>query len=166
MEVLGHKRIFVDMDDVIAGFNDHYLTNFHKDLRISGLVTDEELWSNVNDYPGDFFYDLPIMDGALEGVNWIKSQGYEVVYLTACPADNYENVANQKHDWIRLKFQDEQSLVVPVVGGKNKARLLQFQGDILIDDFTKNIVAWNNAGGRGIVHTDWPSTLEKLRQML
>lgn len=161
-----HKRIFVDMDDVIAGFNDHYLANFGKDLRISGAVTDEELWDNVHDYPGEFFYDLPVMDGARDGLKWIKDQGYEVVYLTACPAENYENVATQKHDWIRLILEDERSLVVPIVGGKNKARLVQFQGDILIDDFHKNTTAWEASGGRAILHTDWPSTLEALRQML
>lgn len=161
-----HKRIFVDMDDVIAGFNDHYLTNFGKDLRIAGSVTDEELWANVNGYQGDFFYDLPIMEGAQEGVHWIKAQGYEVVYLTACPKEYYENVAQQKHDWIRLKFEDPNSLVVPIVGGKNKARLLQFQGDILIDDFTNNTEAWAAAGGRPIVHKHWDNTIDILRQIL
>lgn len=166
MEPLKHKRIFVDLDDVCAGFNDHYLKHFGKDLRISGAVTDEELWANVNGYEGDFFYDLPVMEGAREGVQWIKDQGYEVVYLTACPSSNYSYVAQQKHDWVRLVFGDEESLVVPIVGGKNKAKVMQFQGDILIDDFKKNTQAWADVGGNPILHTDWGTTLDLLHTMI
>jgi len=166
MDTLKHKRIFVDMDGVLAGFDEHYLKVFGKDIRVKGAVSDDELWANVDSYDGDFFYDLPVLAGAREGVQFLKDNGYEVVYLTACPASNYGYVAQQKHDWIRMVFGDEESLVIPIVGGKNKAKVLQFQGDILIDDYRKNTQAWADAGGNPILHTDWSTTLDMLHTMI
>lgn len=162
---LKHKRLFVDLDGVCAGFDEHYLATFGKDLRL-GAVSDEELWSNVDSYEGDFFYDLPVIDGTREAIQLFKDSGYEVVYLTACPASNYAYVAQQKHDWVRMKLGDEESLVIPIVGGKNKAKVMQFQDDILIDDFRKNTQAWADAGGQPILHTDWKTTLDLLHTMI
>lgn len=159
------KRIFIDLDGVGGDFDGHYLKHFGKDLRIVGAVTDEELWANIDAYDGDFFYDLPVLPGFREAIQWFKDNGFEVIYLTACPASSYEYVARQKHDWVRLVLEDEESLVIPIVGGKNKAKILQFQGDVLVDDFAKNIDAWNLAGGRGILHTDWGITLAKIMNM-
>lgn len=159
------RRIFIDLDGVGADFDGHYLRHFGKDLRIEGAVSDEELWANIDAYDGDFFFDLPVMPGFREAMQWLKDEGIEVIYLTACPADTYEYVARQKHDWVRLVLEDEESLVIPIVGGKNKAKLLQFQGDVLVDDFVKNIIAWNSVGGRGIVHKDWETTRQKIIDM-
>ena len=36
---------------------------------------------------------------------------------------------------------------------------------ILIDDFTKNTVPWDNEGGIAILHTDANKTIEKLEEI-
>lgn len=158
------KRLFVDLDGVCAGFDEHYLATFGKDLR-EGAVSDEELWANVDSYEGDFFYDLPVLPGTQEALQTLRDCGYEIVYLTACPASNYGYVAQQKHDWVRMKLEDQDALVIPIVGGKNKAKLIQFQGDVLIDDFHKNTQAWADAGGEPILHTDWAKSLLTLEAL-
>ncbi len=158
------KIIFVDLDGVCADFDGHYMKTFGKDLR-EGSVSDEELWANVDSYEGDFFYDLPVLPGTREALQALRDMGYEIIFLTACPASNYGYVAQQKHDWVRLVLEETEALVIPIVGGKNKAKIIQSQGNILIDDFHKNTKAWADAGGEPILHTDWESSLNILHTL-
>lgn len=160
------RRLFFDLDGVGAGFDEHYLKHFGKDLRVVGAVTDEELWSNIDGYDGDFFYDLPVIPEALLVFKEFKAMGYDPIILTACPKENYKYIADQKHDWTREKF-DEDQLVIPIVGGKNKARLVQWAGDVLVDDFIKNITAWEEAGGTGVWHQgDWAATKARVHELM
>ena len=38
-------------------------------------------------------------------------------------------------------------------------------GNVLIDDRPKNIEAWENAGGIGILHTSAKETINKLKEL-
>jgi hypothetical protein len=88
-----------------------------------------------------------------------------VIVCTACPRHNYANVARQKRGWVRQHLSHDLP-VLPVTGGKNKALFMHAPGDILIDDFERNIKAWEEEGGVGILHTDFETTYEKLLPLL
>lgn len=145
-------RLFLDMDGVFADFEGAFRTIFGVGCR---EVSDEELWKLVNTRP-TFFYDLPLMPGALEFYNNVRE--YAPIFLTACPRTGYADVAEQKKAWIR-KHVCKDALILPIMGSHNKHLFIQDAGDVLIDDYHKNIKRWNDAGGIGITHHgDWTGT--------
>ncbi|MDO8312157.1 MAG: hypothetical protein Q7T25_09470, partial [Sideroxyarcus sp.] len=85
---------------------------------------------------------------------------------TACPMSNYQNIAVPKHDWVRRNVGHD-LLLLAVWGGRNKWLFMQQPGDILIDDFEKNLTPWNDAGGVGILHQgDFEATKTALRKII
>lgn len=49
---------------------------------------------------------------------------------------------------------------------KDKPKFMHNQGDILIDDFEKNINNWTYHGGVGILYTSYENTLERLNSII
>jgi len=151
--------VYVDSDGVVADFEAYYEEAFkHR----HDSVADAEMWKNINAH-GQFFANLPAMNGAIEGIKKIQ-QTHDVVILTACPKSDYQRAAEQKKAW--FKAIDPNLIVLPVLGGKNKYLFMQKPGDVLIDDFDKNIEPWNAAGGFGIVHKNWNDTAAILEKYL
>ncbi|AGR47829.1 hypothetical protein SmphiM12_197 [Sinorhizobium phage phiM12] len=152
--------IYIDSDGVCADFETFYEEAFqHR----HDSVTDEEMWRNINAH-GRFFSMLPLIDGTLEFIERFKKT-HNIVILTACPKSDYQRSALQKKAWFKT-FVDPDLMVLPVLGGKNKFLFLQNPGDVLIDDFEKNIVPWIEAGGFGVVHKDWKTTTEIVERYL
>ncbi|QIG70699.1 putative 5'3'-deoxyribonucleotidase protein [Rhizobium phage RHph_I1_18] len=156
-ENMTKRTIFLDLDGVCADFDAYYLHLFGAP---AASHSDPVLWKNINDY-GTFFRDLPVMTGALAFYTNLRELDYEPIVLTACPKTNYADAARQKRAWAREHI-DEGIFVLPVLGGKNKALFMHRPGDVLVDDFQKNIDAWIAEGGVGITHIDFPTTMRKI----
>lgn len=139
-----NKRLFVDLDGVLADFEGYYTTLFGEGCRDRD---DSYMWKRIASQK-EFFFELPPITGALEFFSIISI--CNPIILTACPSSNYESVADQKHRWVR-KWLGPEPMVLPVVGGKNKCRFLQNPGDILIDDHKKNLEPWTAIGGTSIL---------------
>lgn len=153
-------RIFVDLDGVMADFDQGYLDRFgHKP---EDAEDDDAMWANVRSVDR-FFANLPQCHAAIFAWNLI--QPLSPIILTACPEHDYQHIADQKHEWVRKNIPGN-PLVIPIVRGKNKARLVQAPGDILIDDFEKNCLPWQAAGGIPIFHTQWNRTIPTLHSLL
>ncbi len=150
--------LYLDLDGVFADFELHFLEYFG--IRHDS-VSDEEMWKMINGYP-QFFANLPLMPGAATFYQLVRWR--DPIVLTACPRSNYANVARLKRQWAR-KHLDTDIYVLPVLGGKNKALFMHMPGDILIDDFEKNIRAWNEEGGRGILHKDFNTTWQRYLEL-
>ena len=148
--------IFVDLDGVCADFDSYYLKLFG---RTTESVPDKELWKNINDY-GTFFWELPVMPMTQFFINTVK-QTHEVIILTACPRSDYERAALQKKAWVKCHL-GEDIKVLTVLGGKTKYLFMQKPGDILIDDYEKNIEPWISNGGVGIIHQNWTETISQV----
>lgn len=147
------KQLYLDLDGVMADFDAYFPERFgvsHIDM------PKKEMWKYIASDPS-FFYDLPPMPGALEAWgSWIK--WYSPIILTAASASHYKSVAAQKREWVR-KHLGRGVQVVPVHDGLEKPLVMRERGDILIDDWSKNIDAWNAAGGLGIKHEhNWEET--------
>lgn len=151
-------QLFLDLDGVFADFDRHFSATFgvnHKTL------ADAELWTKINAHPS-YFYDIPVMEGSLEFFE--KVVHLRPIFLTACPKSNYEHVAVQKKRWVE-KNVGRGWHVLPVIGGRNKKLFMKSQGDILIDDWDKNIITWNDFGGRGWLHTgDFSQWIKNLQE--
>ena len=152
----GGRTLFLDLDGVMADFDGGFPAKFGYDHR---AVPDEVMWAEI-EKDGKFFRELPPCAGALEFFS--RARWYSPVILTACPADKFSDVAEQKRAWVR-KWLGSQVPIVFTVGGKTKQLYMHKPGDILIDDFPRNVERWNKAGGEGILHLgDFKATAQNL----
>lgn len=150
------RTLYIDLDGVMADFDGAFPTIFGLDHK---SLADDDMWLHINGHPS-FFRDLPPMQGAVEFFKSVEK--FSPVILTACPKSNYPHVAAQKRAWVR-EHLSHHCWVLPVLGGRHKPLFMHGVGDILIDDFGKNCVAWTEAGGVAIKHeNDWDATRSAL----
>lgn len=150
--------LFLDLDGVFADFDSHFQSLFDVP---SADVDYEDMWPLIIENK-TFFADLPTMDDAHE--LWDAVHHLDPVFLTACPKLDYERSALQKRAWVRKNFSQD-AMVLPVLGGANKYLFMHKPGDVLIDDYKKNIEPWASNCGRGIVHTSAAQTISTLKMI-
>lgn len=155
----GSLRLYLDLDGVMADFDRHFPEVFGVDHR---SLADDALWGHINSHPS-FFRDLPVCDGAIAFFDRVSYA--QPIILTACPTTNYQQVARQKRAWVREHLSPN-CTVLPVMGGRNKPLFMHEPGDILIDDFERNIRAWEEEGGVGILHRNFEDTKAQLKAVL
>jgi 5'-nucleotidase len=152
-------RIYLDLDGVMADFDAHFPSVFGLDHK---SMADDDMWATINAHP-TYFMDMPICPGAkdfFQKIAWL-----DPIILTACPRTNYQHVARQKRAWVR-EHLSVVSVILPVMGGRNKGLFMHAPGDILIDDFGRNIAAWEQEGGVGILHRNFQTTEAALEKAL
>lgn len=155
-------NVYLDLDGVMADFDRGYLERFGCPPRDHD---DDTLWRNI-DGCDDFFPSLQLVDGARQFYDWVtKAHCLNVMILTACPRTNYPKAARHKIDWVRNNLCRE-VMVLPVMGGVNKPLFMHRPGDVLIDDYRRNVKAWSEAGGVGILHRNWHDTSAALEEVL
>mgnify|MGYP003647795581 FL=1 len=160
------KKIFVDMDGVLADF-------------IKGVEGPNYLngpFVNVHDYDSrkielsnnGLFRNLPVLDGMHQLMEHIKTEceakGIYWEILTCTGMQNRQIVANDKIEWIR-EHVDKDVVITCTFKGVQKAAYAK-EGYILIDDTEKNIDAWKGAGGIGILFKDAESCIDELKTLL
>jgi hypothetical protein len=146
-------QLFVDLDGVLCDF----IGGFKKKFGVSFFdVKEEDAWKMVKAQP-NLWLELDPFPGAIEFFNdlYIRYR-YPPMILTAVPKSSFIESSKNKKAWVRKYLGD--IIVVPCIGGYNKAAYIQNLGDILIDDmYEKNLVPWNAHGGVGIHHVEGSS---------
>ena len=153
-------NVYLDLDGVLADFDKHFKDKFGV---CPQTLDDTTLWRMINSYP-EFYENLPLMPGAIELFEFL-TDSFDVTILTACPKSNYYKSALQKKAWVREHLCDK-IVILPVMGGKNKGLFMHEQGDLLIDDMVKNCKAWDELGGKSIIHLDAQTTMKKIKKIM
>lgn len=153
------KRLYLDLDGVMADFDAHFPATFGLDHK---SMADDDMWLTINGH-ASYFRDMPPCPGALEFFAQVADRN--PIILTACPKSNYAHVARQKREWVR-EHLSEDLMVLPVMGGRNKPLFMHAARDVLVDDFKKNIDAWEAEGGVGVLHVNFAATLAALSEVL
>lgn len=155
------SNIYIDLDGVLADF-------YGEARRILGAdyqaIPPASAWAKLQEIDC-FFQTLPLLPDALE--LWEGLQGKGALHiLTAMPKPTGKlgTVPGDKRAWVR-KHICARVPVLLVPHGVLKARYAA-PGSILIDDLPRNVLAWQEAGGLGIVHTNTKSTLAVLAEKL
>lgn len=139
------KRLYLDLDGVMADFDAHYPATFGHHQK---SIPEADMWANVHGH-GNFFGSMPPCPGALDFFASIKH--LDPIVLTACPSTGYAEVARQKRAWVRQHLSPD-LVILPVMGGRNKPLFMHAPGDVLIDDWQRNCQAWEDEGGDAIRH--------------
>ena len=154
-----NRRIYLDLDGVMADFDAHFPKLFNVDHK---TLLDDDMWEIINSHR-TFFAEMPMMPGAKEFFDAIRP--LNPIILTACPKSDYENVAVQKRQWV-AQHLDKTTTVLPMMHGRFKWLFMHQPGDILIDDFSKNIKNWSINKGVGILHKSFSQTWSELSDIL
>lgn len=150
------RRIFCDMDGVLADFERGYEETFG--IKCSKLLDNTD-WDLVRSKP-DFYETLPVMPDA--HILWDFIRPYNPFILTGVPQRLLGDANTQKHRWAWYTFGNDTAV-------RCTLSRLKYEhcrpGDILIDDWTKYQHLWEQAGGSWVTHTDALSTIEKLKAL-
>jgi hypothetical protein len=154
--------IYLDMDGVIADFVKRYKELYHMEPR------EAEKKKEFNKFFDEFiatgqFATLDLMPGAIDGLTYLRKHltiPTQILSSTANEA-RYDEISKQKMIWLQTHGITFTPNFVP--GKRHKWKFAK-PDTIIIDDTQSVIDDWRKAGGIGILHKDWPSTLAILRQ--
>ena len=154
------NRIFVDMDGVLADF----VQGVQGPKYLNGPLTDHLYDDNKIELSNKgLFKDLPLMPGMKDLINAVKDTGVYWEILTCTGELNRKKVAQDKTTWIR-EHVDPGVVITCTFKGEQKAAYAK-PGSILIDDRPRNIKAWTDAGGIGILHKNAADTIAQLQDL-
>jgi 5'(3')-deoxyribonucleotidase len=84
-----------------------------------------------------FWLNLPLVEGAKRGVQELRDQGYEVVWVTA-PWKSCPGWDEARRSWIRKHFGPDDEIIIT-------ADKQTVDGDLFIDDKPDNVESWKKA---------------------
>jgi hypothetical protein len=101
------------------------------------------------------------MPGAMSGIEFLRKCNAPTQILSSTAnEEKYDAISKQKMIWLQSHGITFNPIFVP--GKKHKYKYAT-PNSIIIDDTRSVIQDWNDAGGIGIWHKDWVTTLAILK---
>ena len=150
------SHIYLDMDGVIADFTKRYKELYHMEPR------EAEKHKQFDKFFTEFietqqFASLDLMPGAMDGINFLRKASAPTQILSSTANEKrYDAISKQKLIWLQKHGITFNPIFVP---GKRHKYKYATPTSIIIDDTQSVIDDWKHAGGIGILHKDWPTTL-------
>ena len=146
-------RIFFDMDGTLAEWrNIMFSTQIKKPEDVERAV---EKLNRILTTKG-YYYSLLPHTSLCESAEILSGKENTELYIITCvmPANETCSPEEEKRRWIKreVPFIKEENIII-VPNGKNKTKYVPGgikKGDVLVDDFTKNLREWEEAGGIGV----------------
>lgn len=154
------KTIYLDMDGVLADFDDRWNAIFGES------PTESRRQNKNNEYWETFvqteqFATLPPFPGWDNLYETVKSYGVNVEILSSSGGQKYhDEVSAQKKKWLK-----DYSIDIPVniVPGRRLKSNYATANTLLIDDTPDVIMGFHEAGGYGILHDSAERTIKMLK---
>lgn len=146
--------VFLDMDGVLSDFDKHAKSEnkYNANGKLNYDALDFNWWAT-----------MPVFSGALDFYHAVQKLSDNVKFLTGpmISADCFGG----KADWI-TRFDPAQGkwlLNHLIICPSKDKQYLAGPNRILVDDRSSNIIAWEKAGGIGVLHTgDFEQTLNNI----
>ena len=163
-EVAAKPTVYVDMDGVLADLFNH-VGAIH-DVEHYNMMSDkqwEDFFQSTDAY--HLFKDLPPFPTANKLLQLVKSLAGGYTILSSPLNFDRAGSIKGKQEWLA------KNISVPadkIIFEHEKYKYAKTNGvpNVLIDDFRKNITAWNAAGGIGIKYQADENSLDELAQEL
>lgn len=146
--------IYFDMDGVLADFDRGVSELLGLEPIDQGNHTaeqDEVMFAKMREC-GHFYGKLEPFEDAVK-LFWdvFAKYGDRCRILTGIPRPSrgIDSAAEDKRDWVHRHLPE--GVIVNAVLRVEKPKFVTGKNDYLIDDFTRNISEWENAGGTGIL---------------
>lgn len=163
------EKIFIDLDGVLANFElgVHNLGfNLEKIMNSNDNKKKGFLWSTIRKNP-DFWYNLELLEDALTLWDYFKNK--DVYILTGIPVtfgkEDFEKVKLAKVNWVKKHLNLNDDKIICCITSKKPSFIVPNHHNILIDDTTKNISNWLNAGGTGIIHKSTEKSIKLYNEL-
>lgn len=149
-------KLYVDLDQVLTDFDKRLKELVPSWSRDKDSEISAEVWKKIEEAGEDFWAD---MDWTPRGKYlWSKLKKYDPTILSS--PSRHDTSVQGKKKWLRKNLPD-----VPYILESDKEKYAE--GDaVLIDDRESNIKGWEEAGGKGILHTAPEKTLKELEGMM
>lgn len=156
-----NKTLLIDMDAIIVDMVSIWLDKYNQatgenvkladveDYDLGKICKNTKVLYDILNEPG-FFFDMEPMPHAVEAVNELIDEGYEVIVVTQ-PPRSASVAVRDKRRWIKKYFPDFdlQNMVFC-----HKKYLIG--GDLIFDDKPDHLVSWKRAHPFGLTTTlDW-----------
>jgi hypothetical protein len=148
------KKIYLDMDGVIADFNKKYKEMFS--ISPKAAEQDKKFEPFFNEFiEKQGFATLELMPDAINLMNYLRKTGIPIEILSSTSSERRDaQIRPQKMKWLH----DHQiEFPVILVQGAHLKKDFASPEALLIDDTSKNIDEWRREGGIGIHYTDYIS---------
>ena len=154
--------IYLDMDGVIADFVKRYKELYRMEPREAEKKKEFDKFFDEFIATGQFA-TLDLMPGAMDGLTYLRKHLTIPTQILSSTAneERYDAISKQKMIWLQTHGITFTPNFVP--GKRHKWKFAK-PDTIIIDDTQSVIDDWRKAGGIGILHKDWSSTLAILRQ--
>ena len=151
--------IYCDMDQVLCNF----MKGADEAVGSSFIHADKnERWNKINQTRG-FWANLEWMPGGKR--LWQFISRYDPYILSAYSGRDPTS-KNGKLKWLAKNTNVKKGNINLVKrADKQKYAMTDGKPNILIDDYSKNIVEWEKKGGIGVHHTDTSASLAKLKSL-
>ena len=154
MAKTGEQTLFLDLDGVFADFDGAVRKLFGKPIQ---EVPRKEMWGRIFRTHG-FWSDLAMIPGA-EAL-WEHCRPYDPVILTGILKGD-RTCEPSKIAWVKQRFETDRVICCM---SRDKPRYGK-PGDILVDDRSSNVDAWEAMGGHAVLHRDAAATIERLKAL-
>jgi predicted pyridoxine 5'-phosphate oxidase superfamily flavin-nucleotide-binding protein len=148
------------MDGVIADFVKRYKELYRMEPK------EAEKSKKFNSFFDEFiatnqFATLDLMPDAMDAITYLRKLNVPTQILSSTANEKrYDDISKQKMIWLQTHGITFTPNFVP---GKKYKYKYAAPDKIIIDDTESVIEDWRKAGGIGILHKDWPTTLAILR---
>lgn len=140
--------VLLDVCDVVAALHDETIRILDLEF-IEGEITSWDMFERLTERDanrvkslwneGSFWRDMPLIEGAQDGVWALQDAGFRVHWITSpwftCP--DWENIRRR---WLGRNFGVDPAHDVTITTQKG-----HFFGDVFVDDRPKHIKAWQRA---------------------
>jgi len=150
-------KIALDLDGVLADFDHRVATILGQNWK---LLKPDILWRELGN-ENHLFNTLQVLPHAHKLVTHLMHHDLYILTAIPRPTGKLASAAQDKKDWVSRHI-NKNIHVETVLGGKNKAKFVVDANSVLIDDYPRNINAWKEQGGIGILHTSVDDTLSQL----
>lgn len=154
------SHIYLDMDGVIADFVKRYKEMYHMEPREAEKKKEFDKFFNEF-IATEQFASLDLMPGTMQGIEFLRKAPVLTQILSSTANEKrYDAISKQKMIWLQKHGITFNPIFVP---GKRLKYKYASPTSIIIDDTQSVIDDWKKAGGIGILHKDWSTTLAILK---
>jgi 5'(3')-deoxyribonucleotidase len=143
--------IYFDLDGVLANFEGYIKEHniFYVPHETRDKAADAHMWEEIKKVDR-FYFQLEPMPGSLELFRRLNEK-YHCEILSAIPKPHWGLVGTEedKREWV-AKYLGE-DVKVNIVYREQKKDFAKGPQSVLVDDYEKNIRAWEEFGGTGIL---------------
>lgn len=152
-------KTFLDMDCVLADFIHHFNTTIeHGGLDRAHF---DDYKKHILEYK-DWWYKMPPMPDAHNLVEYLAKNNHDLWVLSAAP-EWHPDATTQKKRWVNKYFPIIETPKIVIT--RRELKKNHAKGNILVDDYGKNIREWKNAGGVGIHHKNTDTSIRMLENI-